>query len=349
MIEAFEIGVSLALRDGVSDGIAAARRDLALIETAIRHNGVSLEALRRAGNRVLETTRKARPDRRLEDGISRGVGLPRDTYTKRVDPVSKGAPEDVQTKPLSHTEPEPGPRMPDLSATGRSLSQRLSAQRSTERTPPTPPAQALLAPTAPAWPIAGHAAAKPISARATSVPHYGAQPGTPPVLRAAAPPRMPTSVAPSDTPVAPNGAMAPLRVQIGLPHLPATMHAQPSVKGADGIAPTASVARVAARTAEAGMGGAAPAQPATAPAGLVAGRLPIPAANDPDDRDATGAGDRSSGDTAPVQGDVFLDGVLVGRWMCRFLARQAGRDPAGPTGFDPRRNPVLPGATIGLS
>jgi hypothetical protein len=49
----------------------------------------------------------------------------------------------------------------------------------------------------------------------------------------------------------------------------------------------------------------------------------------------------------PSQGDVFLDGALVGRWMSRHLSREAGRASAGPTGFDQRRNPLLPGATVG--
>lgn len=36
------------------------------------------------------------------------------------------------------------------------------------------------------------------------------------------------------------------------------------------------------------------------------------------------------------QGDVFLDGMRMGRWMTEHLARQAGRPPAGGSAFDPR-------------
>jgi hypothetical protein len=44
---------------------------------------------------------------------------------------------------------------------------------------------------------------------------------------------------------------------------------------------------------------------------------------------------------------VFLDGMLVGRWMSRFLQREGERASTGPTGFDPRRGRLLPGVTVG--
>ena len=53
------------------------------------------------------------------------------------------------------------------------------------------------------------------------------------------------------------------------------------------------------------------------------------------------------GAAGPREGDVFLDGVLVGRWMSRFLNREAERASAGPTGFDARRGRLLPGVTVG--
>jgi hypothetical protein len=63
--------------------------------------------------------------------------------------------------------------------------------------------------------------------------------------------------------------------------------------------------------------------------------------------DGEASGAAASGAAGPVQGDVFLDGALVGRWMSRHLSREAGRASAGPTGFDSRRNALLPGATVG--
>ena len=49
----------------------------------------------------------------------------------------------------------------------------------------------------------------------------------------------------------------------------------------------------------------------------------------------------------PTQGDVYLDGALMGRWMARSLAREAGRAPAGGSAFDARRNPLPAGRMIG--
>ena len=44
---------------------------------------------------------------------------------------------------------------------------------------------------------------------------------------------------------------------------------------------------------------------------------------------------------------MFLDGMRVGRWMARELARQAGGPQAGGTAFDPRSSPAWPGALQG--
>jgi hypothetical protein len=70
---------------------------------------------------------------------------------------------------------------------------------------------------------------------------------------------------------------------------------------------------------------------------------------------ATGAGttdDAAAGATTgdrpgPAQGDVYLDGTLMGRWMSRTLAAEAGRPANGSAGFDPRRNVFPTGAMIG--
>ena len=53
------------------------------------------------------------------------------------------------------------------------------------------------------------------------------------------------------------------------------------------------------------------------------------------------------GSGGPTQGDVYLDGALVGRWMARTLAAEAGRPASGGTAFDPRRNAFPAGAMIG--
>ena len=51
--------------------------------------------------------------------------------------------------------------------------------------------------------------------------------------------------------------------------------------------------------------------------------------------------------SGPVQGDVYLDGARVGRWMSDRLAREVNRPQGGVTGFDPRLGPAWPGSLHG--
>ena len=51
--------------------------------------------------------------------------------------------------------------------------------------------------------------------------------------------------------------------------------------------------------------------------------------------------------TEPAQGDVFLDGARIGRWMSDRLARDVDRPQSGVTGFDPRLSPAWPGSLHG--
>ncbi len=53
-------------------------------------------------------------------------------------------------------------------------------------------------------------------------------------------------------------------------------------------------------------------------------------------------------DTRPAEGDVYLDGTLVGRWMEKHLARAASRQPAGSSAFDATRSRLPTGTMIGV-
>ncbi len=46
-------------------------------------------------------------------------------------------------------------------------------------------------------------------------------------------------------------------------------------------------------------------------------------------------------------GDVFLDGMRVGRWLGNHLAASVARPQRGATGFDPRLTPAFPGTLQG--
>lgn len=91
-------------------------------------------------------------------------------------------------------------------------------------------------------------------------------------------------------------------------------------------------------------------RPAVTAAGLTSGVAPEAVSGD--ELGSTGAGLRTRSDdqesgNKPAQGDVYLDGTLMGRWMMRKLAAEAGRPASGSAGFDPRRSNFPSGAMIG--
>ncbi len=51
--------------------------------------------------------------------------------------------------------------------------------------------------------------------------------------------------------------------------------------------------------------------------------------------------------TGPTGGDVFLDGMRVGRWLARELGQMADAPQAGSTFFDPRAGATWPGTLQG--
>jgi hypothetical protein len=74
--------------------------------------------------------------------------------------------------------------------------------------------------------------------------------------------------------------------------------------------------------------------PATQPAST----FPVPPSSVPPPAEPRGAA---------LQGDVYLDGTLLGRWVVDHLTRSMDRPRAGITGFDPRLTATWPGAPIG--
>ena len=62
---------------------------------------------------------------------------------------------------------------------------------------------------------------------------------------------------------------------------------------------------------------------------------------------AEAAADDGAARGGPTEGDVFLDGERVGRWMARHLARELGGPQGATTGFDTRMGPAWPGSLHG--
>jgi len=164
----------------------------------------------------------------------------------------------------------------------------------------------------------------------------------------------------------PSGGAAPTG-QAASPSLPT--HAPGDQPGASGpwAKPGSSVAAIpgpamTAPAVPAGRG-APPPPPAAAPASPLLARAMAPLANSAAGLPAAGnrpsptpgATTPTASPTAqdggssggPTQGDVYLDGARVGRWMATYLARSAARPPGGTTGFDPRQTIAWPGAAVG--
>lgn len=51
--------------------------------------------------------------------------------------------------------------------------------------------------------------------------------------------------------------------------------------------------------------------------------------------------------SSPLQGEIYVDGLRLGRWMTDRLAKSAELPRAAMTGFDPRLTPTWPGAPVG--
>jgi hypothetical protein len=92
-------------------------------------------------------------------------------------------------------------------------------------------------------------------------------------------------------------------------------------------------------------GGGAAAVPAEGGDGTASGALA--AATSPSQAVTIPAGVGQAAGGGPTEGDVYLDGTLVGRWMARTLARAAARPASGGAAFDPTRSRLPVGAMIG--
>jgi len=401
MTEAFEIGVSLALQDGVSDAIGKARGDVAALERAVRESGVSLRSLRDVGARAAsvafaepraevaagpsrpalqEAPPRVEAEVAVPDVLSAAVPRAETDVAPRVvvDAGSEpGAPllGGVDTAPDVAASPEIQAPLPAVASKADEPALRLSPEVRSEPAggfaeslvqapvavapglPPGPQQESVGQVSAPLVVAAASAAVDDTGEDASGAAAYVAQsqrmaeaapqarlgamalPDQP-----AAPAAWQTEVTPEEVPAAgqdlvPSGQTQGLARHITL--LSALHLSGGSAAVAQNETATAATPEEAAVAPDgAGDEDAAPVAAATAPVGA-----PVAA--------ATGAQAQKSSqqtarnETGPNEGDVFLDGMLVGRWMSRFLNREAERASAGPTGFDARRGRLLPGVTVG--
>ncbi len=362
MIEAYEIGIKLALQDGISDGIAAIRRDLGSLDQAIAQTALRLDALQRIGARALAASQG-----RVEQAVS--GPLPRRPAAVMVPPPPPGEPETLAA-----------PSPVEVAPVGPT---RASVARVPASAPV--PAPSALMPAGEAGP-----ASQPVSPRLdvvmaptvvrTAIPAAEIAQG---VIGPKQPERLP--VAPVPRAVLPGelAGTGPGVVRQVVPELRATgfvapagerlQHRvlQPMVPGVAPPAPTSRTpvapqapaepgSRAAARLPQVRTGetrGVGLPRPAAVPDVATTRMSPVPAVTAALAPPVPPVASRPAPSYAPpasssrakessMRGDVFLDGVRVGRWMSEQMARDAGRPNTGPTGFDPRRSAAWPGAAV---
>jgi hypothetical protein len=373
MTEAFEIGISLALADGVSEGIAKAQRDADAVTRAAGAGALSVQRLQKAGVAALTVMRSARD---LAASVSPAesarskAALPPVAATGSVERsdnngVLSGPVAVAAAAPLAQpSAPVIVPAAPaagdDMSHADEGRTEVVHSFRLDQHPVPVDPQPAVRVIDQPERPGEDRRLPLATPVQVNSPLRTVDRPravGAKLAEAVAVPPARPAGTADAGSSAAPTaagprgGERLALRLDMygGRRSVSTSEPSAQSAVGAVGpvvrtvAEPTVQRAQVFAKLPAAPVAPVLSDVPQPRPTAqersLPDGAEPQQAAEEPG-----GGADALGG---PSQGDVFLDGALVGRWMSRHLSREAGRASAGPTGFDQRRNPLLPGATVG--
>lgn len=316
MEDAYTIGIRLALDDGVSAGIAAISGDLAALDRAVAGSAMGLDRLRAFSSGVgvsaaADMQRVARQGGQVMQPLAPPLEEKVPATSARADAMT--VPSQAAPVTIAVTPPTAAPAM-------RSLAPMLLPAA------PSLPDFAAFAPgpSAPTQPdTAPTAAAAPTIVR---VIEHHRQLVTHEIGRSLVPHSAdPPNVSPSGIPVAPLRTIVP---PLSVP-VPET--------GGVSLAPAAPPAMVAATMAPTSV---------TAPTSGAPIAVPPPAMTTR--QSATPLLPAAQVAAGPSQGDVFLDGLRIGRWVTDALTREAARPSAGSTPFDPRMGPSWPGTQQGF-
>lgn len=369
MIDAYTIGIKLALEDGVSAGIAAVRRDLSLLDHAIESTSVELQALGRLGEHISQIrsepgTPPPKPTPAIKDDLPgkpvleasdpvRTPAAPRSEGNERsapqlspaIVPASASvipAPEPRDTRPASvgpGSAPAPiiSPRPEPLSPI-KPLEPRVPEAR-VRRNPPAAlvlsvskeaPATPTNNPPSPPRSIAEYAP-RVLTKTAELLPEPLRS------SRVAAPPQQMTRVL----------ALAPA----------SRLEAPAAAPSSPERATEATAPRTAPRQRlDAAIASAAPVSQAEFGSTLRSTAPPTSASGDEEPRQGRSHIDRSRHEALPPiaaenqnpkihsspSGEIVLDGVRLGRWMGDALVNLIDRPNSGLTDIDPRATPLWP-------
>jgi len=340
MIDAYEVGIQLALQDGVSSGLEVIGRELAELDKAVAASSAGLTALTQAARGAVQAVAAAASVRAPAVAAAGGAQAERTGSEPSASAPSHRPDEVVSAAPT----PASVERLPAESTAGGPPAVAVAPQRGEggQQHPLGAAAQPAVEPSASASAVAPVVVQQAVAVEAGTGTEVAARPA--PERGTVAPVsesrrQGAAASAAAQAPAAPVGqGTAPQRVSTRLPM-------QASV--ADAIAPRP-------RPAPSGTE-MQPRRPETTSLNMsvsMPGRSSVPAAStQPGEqgpqRSATGA-DRAVAPQPPQGreqgeaggGTVMLDGHLVGYWLSEQMARQASRPAAGTTFFDPRQTPA---------
>lgn len=349
MIEAYEIGITLALDNGVASGVAAIRHDLDTLDRAVARSSAGLNALRSLSATLPSAGL-------MPSGIPSATPAypPQQPPTHRLTPVSSdtSSPPDASTAPFAAIAPTPQPRSSPMSSIELAQSILTTAPGMPASSGQRPPSQLAPLGTNPLMPPSmppvelGNPIASPVPAKA--YPPTRATPGTPAVPGLPQPPSTSPEFSPFPafkpaTPVEPISRQpAPLRPSAAQLPVP-TATALPASAPVRRIVPPQQVA--AAPDSQFVPVPSRPAAPLALPHRPVWPTRPETPLSP--SMAATASASAPSHIVSPLHGEIILDGARLGRWISDRLTRAVDRPTSGTTGFDPRISHSHAGAPNG--
>jgi hypothetical protein len=329
MIDAYTIGITLALDNGVSEGLATIRRDLVALNGVVEGGATRLKDLTRAASDLQVGAGVAEPINKSSIAPAGGHGdgsIPVPSDSPRLDPglFAPSRPDLLMAanplmslfsspaaQPIADVEPMPANRPGITSPEGRALAPGVPSS----------------------VPVTSQQLGRGATIADFAPIHYPAQMPSP----------MPTPTAPSDgsgRDLFTNPGGAPALSAIADAASPPSPPKRPNISITLGGEPPAlrpSLQRVARSRIDPSQSARAPPYDASAGAHRPSGDTTLPSAVPP----------AMEPQSATSQGDIYVDGLRLGRWVTDRLAKAAERPRAAMTGFDPRMTPTWPGAPIG--
>jgi hypothetical protein len=329
MIDAYTIGITLALDNGVSEGLATIRRDLVALNGVVEGSATGLKDLTRAATHLQVGSGVAQPINRGSTAPSSALGdgsIPFPSGSLRPDPgmlaltgssllmvaetllptISLPAAQSIADvgSPLTNqpgtTSPETRSLVPAIASGTPSASQQLGQNATTGD-----------------FASAGYPAHISSASLARAAPEDGpggglfTTPGAPSALSAI------SDAVPYPSPKKKPDISITLGDDQSVPHMTSPQIAESQMDHSRN-------SRAAAYDASAWM-----------PPSSVS--TPLPSAAPPS----------TESQSTPLQGDIYVDGSRLGRWITDHLANAAELPRAAMTGFDPRMTPTWPGAPVG--